>query len=342
MPPLRPASAFAAVLLATPAAGLDIIDLSTAAQWYGPVRDHPLVRLSSSWGWESTAHNREDEEQTLRRSGGGALVAGRVLRTASSEAWLRVAGVDIRQDSTVVLPETGELPDRLRDVRVGGFVRHASSDGRTVIGLDAESSSPSDVPYSGSETLAASATLFGSLPAGERDAWVLALRWDSSRTFLPNVPLPGISYRIDRSPDWSAVIGLPFLQADARIAPQVRIAATWAIIDTFTSAISWTPGNDQRPALAPWILSLGASYTAEVWLRADRIDEDERLVYRTGRVFAAGEWQPLPGNRLRLAGGWIPRRTVEESDSTGFSSHGDNRVVLGDAWFTSLGLRLAH
>ena len=328
---------------ALPALALDVIDLSTAPQWFGPIRDHPALKLSGSFGWETPGHDREDGDASLARSGGGALAAGRVLRTERTEAWLRVAAVDIRQDSTVVLPDShATLPDRLQDVRIGGFWRTASEDGRTAFGLDAESSSPSDVPYSGSETLAFSATAFASLPAGERDAWILALRYDSSRSFLPNVPLPGVSYRFDRSPDWTLTVGLPFLQGDVRLVPEVRLAATWALVDTFTTALSWTPGQDQKPFLAPWTLSLGASQITETWLRADRPDEDQRLVYRTIRVYTAAEWQPFPGNRLRVAGGLIPRRTVQETDDTGFGGSSDNRVVLGRSWFTSVGLRLAY
>jgi hypothetical protein len=70
-----------------------------------------------------------------------------------------------------------------------------------------------------------------------------------------------------------------------------------------------------------------------------RQDEDKRLYYRTGRTYLAGEYQPFPGNRIRLSGGWIPYRFVQENDSV-FSS--ENRVHLDPAWFGSLGLRLAY
>ncbi len=327
-------------VLAAPLAALDQLDLSTAGQWYAPLRERPSARLQSAFGWETPAHNRDADEQHFSRSGGAALVAGRVMHDATSEAWVRVAAIDIRQDSTVVLPQTGSLPERLQDVRIGGFWRTVSpAEPRRVLGVDVESSSPSDVPYSGKDVLAASATVFASLPAAGRDSWALGIRWDSNRSFLPNIPLPYVSYRWDHGPDWVAIVGLPFTTADIRLATGIRAGLTWAIFDTFIATTSWTPGHDGPAFLAPWTVQLGVSQTAENWLRADRPDTDLRLTYKTIRIYTAGEWSPFPGNRLRLAGGIIPRRSIQENDSS-FSS--ENRIVLDGAWFTSLGLRLAY
>lgn len=331
---------FGFLLLLSPASwALDVLDLSTAGQWFQPVRERPSIRLQSAYGWESPGRQRDEEQRSLTRNGGYALVAGRVWRDERQEVVVRAGAVDIKQYSDVVLPETGALPEQLQDVRIGAFWRTVSADTRTVLGLDVESSSPSDVPYSGNETESFSATAFAGLPSGERDSWILGLRYDSNRSFAPGVPLPAVAYRFDHSPAWTAIIGLPVTSIEGSLAPQIRGLLLWSLVDVFKAEVQWLPGNEQRTFLAPWIVSLGASQTGETWLRADREDEDQRLYYRTGRVYLAGEYQPFPGNRLRLAGGWIPYRFVQESDSV-FSS--ENRVHLDPAWFGSLGLRLAY
>ena len=318
---------------------LDVLDLSTAGQWFQPLRERPVIRLQSAFGWESPGRQRDDEQRSLTRNGGYALVAGRVWRDERQEVVVRAGAVDVKQYTDVALPETGTLPEQLQDVRIGGYWRTVSTDTRTVLGLDVESSSPSDVPYSGDETTSFSATAFAGLPSGNRNSWILGLRYDSNRSFAPGVPLPAVAYRFDNGPDWTAIIGLPVTSIEGGLAPQLRGLLLWSLIDIFKAELQWLPGNEQRPFLAPWVFTLGASQTGETWLRADREDEDQRLYYRTGRVYLAGEYQPFPGNRLRLAGGWIPYRSVQENDSV-FSS--DNRVSLDPAWFGSLGLRLAY
>jgi hypothetical protein len=336
---MRTALVVPLLMLASPSWALDALELSTAGQWFMPMRDRPSYRLQAAYGWESPAAQRDDAERNLSRSGGYALLSGRVWRDDDQELVLRLGGVDVREEGDVRLPLTGELPDRVQDLRVGGFWRHAPAAGRTVFGLDAEMASPSDRPYSGSEVLSISATGFAALPSGERDAWLIGLRYDSNRSFLPGVPLPAVSYRIDRGPEWTAIIGLPVTSIEGSLAPELRGLLLWSLIDVFRAELQWIPGTEQRPFLAPWIVSTGFSQTGETWLRADRPDEDRRIQYRTMRAFVAADYQPFPGNRVRLSGGWIPYRTISESESV-FDT--DNRIGLRPSWFTSVALRLAY
>ena len=102
---------------------LDVLDLSTAGQWFQPLRERPTVRLQAVYGWESPARQHDDEQRSLAREGGYALVAGRIWRHERQEVLIRVGAINIEQSGDVTLPETGALPHQLQDVRVEAFWR---------------------------------------------------------------------------------------------------------------------------------------------------------------------------------------------------------------------------
>jgi len=325
-------------LIATSAQALDQLDIPTAMQWYAPLRDRPVIRVGLAWGAEQSAEVRE-QDATLGRQGGFAAVTGRAWRGERSEVWLRTTGVDVQLDGDAQLPVTGALPDRLQDLRLGGFWRMSLKEG-AVVGLDAEVSSPSDKPYSGSDVLAVSATLFSRIPTTGRDGWVLVLRYDTTNTLLPGVPLPGIGYQWMR-PGLMATVGLPFTNIKWQPIDDWSFSANYFPIDAGKVSVAWSPGTavDAPPGeRGAWTVSGNLAVSYENWLLADRKDTDERLTFRTVRTFLAGEWSPFPGNRIRLAVGRILLREVYETDS--WRNRADNRIRVDPSWYSSVELQL--
>jgi hypothetical protein len=325
-------------LLAVSAQALDQLDIPTAMQWYTPLRDRPVVRVGAAWGAEQDADVRE-QDATLARQGGFASVTGRAWRGADSEIWLRATGVDLRVAGEAQLPASGRLPDRLQDLRIGGFWRMVLTD-QTIIGIDADISSPSDRPFSGSDVLAGSATVFSRIPTTGRDAWILVLRYDSTNTLMPGAPLPSVGYQWLR-PGLMATLGLPFANIVWRPIDDWSLSANYFPIDAGNASVAWSPGTkaEAPPGQGgPWTVSGNLSVSYENWLLAERENTDERLTFRTVRAFLAGEWSPVPGNRVRLAVGRILLREIYEADSWGHRD--ENRIRIDPSWFTSIGLQL--
>lgn len=319
------------VCLACGAPALDQLDMPAASQWYLPLMPRPSFRATSTYGLESSAPVH-GQDASLGRSGGFAQASVRMFRTDDGEAWLRLSGADVRLDGAAALPRTGPLPGRLQDARIGGFVRQVRGDGG-VLGLDAELSSPSDRPYAGSDVLSISATAFASIPAGEGSGWILGLRYDSTRSFLPGVPLPFAAYRLSRPDDGlTAMIGLP-ASIDWIPTDGLKLSAGWFPVDAVRSEATWDPALVRgRPWVSgPWAIQAGAAITYEDWLRSGREDSDAQLTFRTVRAYAAGEWRPFPGSRIRLSAGRILAREVYETGS--WTDRGGNRLETGPAWY---------
>ena len=326
-------------LVAAAVPALDQLDLPVAAQWYAPLRERPVLRVASAWGAEESADVR-GSDASLARDGGYVTASGRAWRGERSEAWLRLTGVDLRLDGDAALPVTGPLPDRLQDLRLGGFWRMATAGG-AIVGLDAEVSSPSDDPYSDSDVLGVGATAFARIPTTGMDAWTLLLRYDSTSTLLSGVPIPGVGYQWIR-PGLLATVGIPFVIVDWRPIDDWSFSASYFPIDAGNIGIRWSPGSPAAapgPARGPWSIGPGMSVSYENWFRADRPDEDVRLTFRTVRAFVVGEWKPSPPFALRLALGRILLREVYETED--WSHRDENRFRTDPAWYGSLGASAA-
>ena len=339
MNPLLPACALLALTTALPA--LDALDSPAVAQWYMPLRDRPQVRLTGAFGSEQSVAVR-DQATSLGRSGGFAQVAGRVWKDDSSEAWVRTGAAQVRLDGDAQLPQSGALPEKLQDVRVGGFYRMTTSEGR-IFGVDAEISSPADHPYASARLISVGGTAFSFIPTTGMDGWQLGLRYDRNSTFLPGVPLPMVAYQWFRPEDGLRInAGIPFVMADWRWVDDWSVGGSFFPVDRVQAAVTWAPGTPKAklgPG-GPWAVKAGGSISAESWLLSDLDDPKERLIFRTVRVFVSGEWRPFPGNSLRLTGGRILQRDVYITDSP--TVRGTDRLSTDPAWYGSLALTTGY
>ncbi len=318
----------AILILAGPLMSLDQLDVPVVGQWFRPLMDRPLVQTGAAIGLEGEAQ-AQNQDATLARQGGYLAVSGRVWRDDSTEAWLRATGVDILVDSAVVLPKTGALPDRLQDLRVGGFWRWVGSE--ALVGLDAEVSSPSDQPWSDQEVMAASATLFSRWNTTGRDGWIASIRYDSTQAFAAGIPLPGLGYQWWRK-DWQLTVGFPFVMGSWTFAADWTMQATWFPVDTSSATLSWAPGK--QPWGAPFSLVAGWSLNYETWARADRAGDSDRLMFRTMRTWVGTSWMPNPGTTLGGRLGLIPLRSVAEVESS--RDRGNNEVEFDGTWFAAV------
>lgn len=70
-------------------------------------------------------------------------------------------------------------------------------------------SSPSDVPYSRLRLLALSSNLIWQIPK-DKNSWLFFLNWSNNRSFLNNIPLPGVAYLWVASEKFQSGFGIPF------------------------------------------------------------------------------------------------------------------------------------
>jgi hypothetical protein len=204
-----------------------------------------------------------------------------------------------------------------------------------VMGVDAEVSSPSDEPWSGSEVISYAATLFARLPDG-RDGWLFYLNYDTTRGFLPGIPLPGVAYQWNRMPGWMLMIGFPTVSGRARVADGVELSLFWFPIDVGRVEATWRPAGDGTP----YGLLAGVGADREQWLIADRVNRDDRFIIATRRVFAGTFWAPNPGTQLSLRGGWFPAQTIAVVEK--WDDRSENQIKTEDGWYGALGFRIGY
>lgn len=101
--------------------------------------------------------------------------------------------------------------DALENPQISGVL---SFEGRRRIVSEIGISSPSDKPFNSFRDTNISATA-ASVPSGDlrkqKSYWMYFLSYSNTRSFLPNIPLPGAGYTISTKNGWVYYLGVPFL-----------------------------------------------------------------------------------------------------------------------------------
>jgi hypothetical protein len=229
--------------------------------------------------------------------------------------------------SPIVLPNGVVVPRDLWNVQGGGGYTRELGD-RNRWGASGSIGSSSDRPFGSFREASGMASAYYQKPSGERASWVFLLNYSNNRTFLNNIPLPGVAY-ITRSADGrlNLAVGFPFL------------FARWRPDDSWTlSASALGFGNNyaleaERRVAGPVSAYARVEREPLQWLRYGRSSATDRLTFDSSDVRAGARAALGPASLDASVGRAFDRRFSEGRD---IGRSGSSLTRLPDAWIASL------
>ncbi|MFN0136130.1 MAG: hypothetical protein ACKVS9_08450 [Phycisphaerae bacterium] len=165
---------------------------------------------------------------------------------------------------------TVAFPDHLWDVELGTSYRHRF-DGGVIAGIELTIGSPSDKPFDSSDEVSLGITGTLRVPAGDDDAWLFFVNFDTARDFAPYVPLPGVGYEFSREKRLSGIVGFPFSRAQYRALDWLVLRGEYIFPHTIDAEIA--------VPIDKWELFAGYHWRNEQYLWSERRHDDDRLNY---------------------------------------------------------------
>jgi hypothetical protein len=197
-----------------------------------------------------------------------------IAQSSSQELALSARASLLDLDTKAVLPDSHRaLPSQFWDNRLSLLYRRQLDNG-WIAGLTAGGGSPSDKPFNSEHELSLAATAFLRVPQGPRDAWLFMLNYndDRNRDISYHLPLPGLAYWYQPSPEFHALLGLPFMSA--RWIP----AKDWDLTGSYVMPYQVRVRAGYRLA-ADWKTYAGFSWGNESWFLADREHSENRVFF---------------------------------------------------------------
>ena len=235
-------------------------------------------------------------------------------------------------DTNAILPDTREsFPESLWDIRFGTQYRRKFENG-WIGGGTVTVGSASDKPFRSEAEVTVQANLFAWVPDGERNAWLLFLNYTRYREFLSHVPIPGIAYWYEPSPQLRLIFGIPFASIEWKPSSDLSVELSYFMIRTVHAQVSYR----FLPSLRAYA---GFDWRNEYYFRYDRKDDDKRLAYYEKRLYTGIRWDFSRGIFMDLGGGYAFDRFYFEAER--YNDRNENRLNVGNGFFGSLRLGAA-
>jgi hypothetical protein len=261
----------------------DVIAQPTRPRRAGPGGGQAPVRWNLGWALDSDASNVPGSLSYTTSD----LRVGYPISISDSGMTLLTGGVQWTGiDSQIVLPDSNQLlPSELWNIELGLMRTQQLENDRELGGL-ISIGSPSDQPFASIREMTLTTMLFYNIPSGESNSWNFSLFY--SPTGQMNFPVPGVAYAWRPNDRFEMNLGIPF---SLRYQPDDQTTITVRYLPLVNFQFNWERQlNDQ------WTITAGYRVVNEIYLLADRIDEQERLNLFDQRAHL--------GLRRRLPAGW--------------------------------------
>lgn len=251
--------------------------------------------------------------------------------------WTMILDLDaIDSDTGAVLVDddfpwdVDPFPAELYNIQLGTGYRQKLDNGWSAGGVLLVGS-PSDKPFASGDEITVNATAYLRIPDGERNAWLFFLNYFNNREFLPNVPIPGVGYQYNPTPQFEALIGIPFAQFYWQPMPKLSLTGRYLVPRQIDLQAAYE-------LLEPLEVYVGYQWDNDRFLRSDREDDDERLFYYDQRVLAGVKWDINESTWVDFSGGWAFDRFWFEGE--GYDERDHSRIEIDDGPFVRLQLGL--
>jgi hypothetical protein len=193
------------------------------------------------------------------------------------------------------------LPDRLVDVSVGfggsfGAIDLGDALGEWQMGYTLGLGYAGTAPFNDGNAWYGKATVYGVKPVDQDHRWLVAIDYDGHRAFLPDVPLPAVTYFGRLSETVTYGLGFPF--SSLRYTPNDvwTVELRSAVFISFTGKVSYKV-NDR--------LSLFAAYVRrnDVFVTSG-LPDNRRLLFSQERAELGLRYELGNATALTVAGGY--------------------------------------
>lgn len=219
------------------------------------------------------------------------------------------------------------LPGQLADQSVGAAIPVARF-GEWIVGASVGVGYAGPAPFGDGDAWYGKGTLSVFRLFNDTDALVFALDYDGNRTFLPDVPLPGVAYTRRVARDFFFVVGLPVTSFEWKPDDRLRLELVYTLVNAFDASVGyqfadgWTVyGNFESRNEAFFVDDLPANY--------------DRLLFQQRRAELGLRWEPRKDFGLSVAVGYA----FGQEFSTGFDSRQTDEVAdVSDEPYLRFGL----
>jgi hypothetical protein len=182
----------------------------------------------------------------------------------------------------------GALPAQLTDQSLGVAFPIAKID-EWVMGLSLGLGYAGSSPYGEGGSWYGKGTFIIFRQFGEEDALIFVLDYDRNRTFLPDVPLPGVAYTRRIDPTVFFIVGAPLTSVTWTPTPQLRVELGYILVETFDAAIGYE--------VTPHVSLFGNLEYRNTGFFLDEIGDTDRLFFQQRRAEVGVRWTPLKKNQ---------------------------------------------
>jgi hypothetical protein len=279
-----------------------------------PFPKEQFTDIRGSWLYEDAGHVKGSDESLrlafYETAGRVRLIPGNL--TSPRVGW-EFEYIDVRGNP-------GVLPGQLTDESVGVAFPVAKVD-EWIFGLAL------GVGYAGASPFGEGGAWYGKATAvafrqfSESDALVFVLDYDGNRTFLPDVPLPGVAYTRRVNPTLFYVVGLPLSSVTWKPFEKFSLEAGWYPIESFHAAA----GYEFTPH---WSAFASLDYNSSAF-RLDGLSGNDRLIFQQRRAELGLRFAPRVGRDTfaltaaagyawgqEFSAGFDSRRTDEVADAS--------------------------
>lgn len=188
------------------------------------------------------------------------------------------------------------LPRQLVDQSIA-IARPIGKFGDWIVGLSIGVGYAGPTPFGDGNAWYGKSTLAVFRELSDTSAIVFGLDYDRNRTFLPDIPLPGVAYTRRIDPTLLVVVGLPLTSLEWKPDDRLRVELSYYPLDEFEATVGYRLidhlelfGSIQRYRHGFFIDGLN--------------DNKDRLLFEQRRAEVGLSWQPRDQFRLSVAGGY--------------------------------------
>lgn len=201
------------------------------------------------------------------------------------------------------LPNGGALPGHFYNSEIGVGYRHIENPNH-FWGLTSSVGSAGDQIFHSRTKTVWNVTAFYSTTEDPSSRWVWLLNDSNNRTFLNEIPIPGVAYIYRPSADFMGVFGFPFA------------FIRWKWDELWSSQFVLGPyvykAEISRSIAGPAQVYVSLDRSVQSYYREDRLEEEDRVFYTESRLLIGAK---SPVNKVFYAeifGGVAFNRTVAE------------------------------
>ncbi len=167
--------------------------------------------------------------------------------------------------------------------------------------------------------------LMASHPLDERSQLQIFLSYDGNRTFLPDIPMPGIAYVRQHNEQLKYMIGLPVSMIEYKPVQELTLRASYLLVDNFTLS-------------ARYDLTKQVAFLLDYRSKADafqyRDEGNDRLFFEQKTIEAAVEYTPIKNLTLTAAAGFA----FDQRFTTGYDMQDTDTITkISDEPYVRIG-----